>query len=179
MQINSTLPSRYVGMNHDITTYTLLPILRFVLDEKFQRNASKFAIFDLYENPKLLFPFFISCYVLYIFTSRNGKRKKQLWVFVYLYQICHILKRFAGTFCRAQTLNLGGVYNVHTQVVEVSTQIFQATGWLCSSLLCWLQKKNNKISLSNIGIYKIHHNYCTVTRDLVGNIILSGLRKLA
>ena len=35
------------------------PISGFVLDEKFQRNASKFAIFYVYENPKLLFPFFI------------------------------------------------------------------------------------------------------------------------
>ena len=35
---------------------------RFMLDEKFQRNASKFDIFYIYENPKLFFPFFISCY---------------------------------------------------------------------------------------------------------------------
>ena len=45
---------------------TLLPILRFVLDEKFQQNASKFAIFYIYENPKLLFPFFISCYFIFL-----------------------------------------------------------------------------------------------------------------
>ena len=33
---------------------SLLLILRFVLDEKFQWNASKFAIFYIvYENPKL------------------------------------------------------------------------------------------------------------------------------
>ena len=30
---------------------------RFVLDEMTQWNASKFAIFYIYENPKLLFPF--------------------------------------------------------------------------------------------------------------------------
>ena len=30
---------------------------RFMLDEKFQRNTSKFAIFYIYKNPKLLFPF--------------------------------------------------------------------------------------------------------------------------
>ena len=39
---------------------SLLPISGFVLEEKFQRNASKFGIFYIYENPKLLFPFFIS-----------------------------------------------------------------------------------------------------------------------
>ena len=39
--------------------------VRHVLDEKFQRNASKFAIFYVYENPKLPFPFFISCYTLF------------------------------------------------------------------------------------------------------------------
>ena len=45
---------------------SLLPISEFVLDEKFQRKASKFAIFYiLYENPKLLFPFFISCYFMF------------------------------------------------------------------------------------------------------------------
>ena len=30
-----------------------------------QRNASKFAIFYIFENPKLLFPFFISCYFIF------------------------------------------------------------------------------------------------------------------
>ena len=38
---------------------------RFMLDEKFQRNASKFAIIYMYKNPKLLFPFFISCYFIF------------------------------------------------------------------------------------------------------------------
>ena len=37
----------------------LLPI------SEFQRNASKFAIYYIYENPKLLFPFFISCYLAF------------------------------------------------------------------------------------------------------------------
>ena len=32
-----------------------------MLDEMPQGNASKFVIFYTYENPKLLFPFFISC----------------------------------------------------------------------------------------------------------------------
>ena len=41
--------------------------------------------------------------------ARNEKRKKQLWVFVYLYKIWQILKHFAGTFRRAQTLKLRGV----------------------------------------------------------------------
>ena len=44
-----------------------------MLDEKFQQNALKFAIFDIYE----------------------------IW---------QIFKRFTGTFRRAQTLKLGGVY---------------------------------------------------------------------
>ena len=54
-------------MNFDklISKGALLPISGFVLDEKFQRNASKFAIFYIYENPKLLFPFFISCYFIF------------------------------------------------------------------------------------------------------------------
>ena len=38
---------------------------RFMLDEKFQRNASKFAIFYIYEYPKLLFLFFISCHFIF------------------------------------------------------------------------------------------------------------------
>ena len=46
---NSTSPEC-----QEIVYITLLPILRFVLDKKFQRNASKFAIFCIYENAKLL-----------------------------------------------------------------------------------------------------------------------------
>ena len=37
---------------------------RFMLDEKFQWNSSNFAIFQIYENSKLLFPFFTSCFSL-------------------------------------------------------------------------------------------------------------------
>ena len=44
------------------TTRSLLPISEFVLDEMLQQTASKFAIFYIYENPKLPFLFFISCY---------------------------------------------------------------------------------------------------------------------
>ena len=32
-----------------------------MLDEMTQQNASKFAIFYEYENPKMLFPFIILC----------------------------------------------------------------------------------------------------------------------
>ena len=56
---NSTSPEC-----QEIVYITLLPILRFVLDKKFQRNASKFTIFYIYENPKLLFPVLISCYFI-------------------------------------------------------------------------------------------------------------------
>ena len=38
---------------------------KFMLDEMFQQNASKFGIFYIYENPKLLFPFFILCYFIF------------------------------------------------------------------------------------------------------------------
>ena len=38
---------------------------KFILDEMTRRNASKFAIFYIYENPKFLFPFFISCMDLF------------------------------------------------------------------------------------------------------------------
>ena len=50
---------------------SLLPILTFVLDKKFQRNASKFAI-------KFSF-----C-ATYAYVAQNEKRKKQLWVFLYI-----------------------------------------------------------------------------------------------
>ena len=51
---------------------SLLPISVFVLDEKFHRNASKFAIFHIYENPKMLFPFFISCYFIFFPNECHG-----------------------------------------------------------------------------------------------------------
>ena len=38
---------------------------RFLLDEMTLRNASQFAIFYIYENPKLLFPFLTSCYLIF------------------------------------------------------------------------------------------------------------------
>ena len=41
--------------------WSLLQISEFYLYEKYQRNASKFAIFYVY----LLFPFFISCYFIF------------------------------------------------------------------------------------------------------------------
>ena len=41
----------YLGVTHHLSNSTLLPISEFVLGEKFQQNASKFAIFDIYENP--------------------------------------------------------------------------------------------------------------------------------
>ena len=43
----------------------------FRLDQKFLRNASKFAIFHAYKNPKLLFPIFISCYQPYFFHNES------------------------------------------------------------------------------------------------------------
>ena len=45
-----------------IAAYALFRKKRFMLDEKFQQIASTFAIYYIYENPKLLFPFFILCY---------------------------------------------------------------------------------------------------------------------
>ena len=33
-----------------------------------------------------------------------------------IYKIWQILKRFAGTFCQAQTLKLGGVYQIGNDV---------------------------------------------------------------
>ena len=47
-------------------TQSLLPISEFVLDEMFQQNASKFARFYIYQNPKLLSPFFISCNFMFL-----------------------------------------------------------------------------------------------------------------
>ena len=36
-----------------------------MLDEMTQQNTSKFATFYIYENPKLIFPVFISCYFIF------------------------------------------------------------------------------------------------------------------
>ena len=74
-------------------------------------------------KPKVAFSVFISGYFIFLPNecpglwrqrkkykiAQNEKRKKQIWVFIYLYEIWEILKCFAGTFRRAQTLNLGGV----------------------------------------------------------------------
>ena len=73
----------------------------FMLDEMFRRNASKFAIFYIYENPKLLFLFFISCNFMFLPNECPGlcrhrpghllgknlklhemKTKKTTWVFL-------------------------------------------------------------------------------------------------
>ena len=72
-----------------------------MLDEMTCRNASKFAIFYIHENPKLLLPFFISCNFMFVpyecpvlcrhrpgyslgknKVARNEERKK-LWGFTY------------------------------------------------------------------------------------------------
>ena len=47
-------------------TRSLLQISEFVLDKKLQQNASKFAIFYIFENPKVLFLLFISCYFIFL-----------------------------------------------------------------------------------------------------------------
>ena len=44
---------------------SLLQISGFVLNEKFQRNASKITIFYIHVNPKLLFPSFILFYFIF------------------------------------------------------------------------------------------------------------------
>ena len=63
---NADLKKYYCTINI-FHTASLLPISGFVLDKKFQRNASKFAIFYLvYQNPKLLFPFFIWCNFMFL-----------------------------------------------------------------------------------------------------------------
>ena len=50
------LMSNFIKTKRNRTAITHFPILEFVIDEKFQQNASKFAIFYIYESPKLLFP---------------------------------------------------------------------------------------------------------------------------
>ena len=39
-----------------------------------RRNASKFAIYYIYQNPKLLFPFFISCYYIFSLVQSTQTR---------------------------------------------------------------------------------------------------------
>ena len=64
-----------------------------MLDEMTWQKTSKFAIFDMCKNPKLLFPFFIFHLLLLFFpyvnidqgknkVTQNEKWKKQLWLFV-------------------------------------------------------------------------------------------------
>ena len=52
------------GWKDKVENTPLIPISGFVLDKMFQRNASNFAIFYMYEKPKLLFPLFTSCYFI-------------------------------------------------------------------------------------------------------------------
>ena len=63
----SNIMSIWSGKNTltSLVSYSLFRNKRFMLDEMTWRNASKFAIFHIYENPKLLFPFFISCYFIF------------------------------------------------------------------------------------------------------------------
>ena len=92
----------------------------FVLDEKFQRNASKFAIFYIYVNPKLLFCLLFHATLLFSLMNAlvyddidqgsctKCKTEKATSGF-HMYKIWQILTRFAGIFRQAQTLKLGGV----------------------------------------------------------------------
>ena len=48
-----------------VHTIALFRKKRFMLDEMIRWNASKFAKIYIYENPKLLFPFFILCYFIF------------------------------------------------------------------------------------------------------------------
>ena len=88
-----------------------------MLDEMILRNASKIAIFHiLYKNPNLLFPFSISCYFTFFLmnalvykVARNKKNPEKAALSFHVYKIWQILKHFAGTFCRAQTLKFVGV----------------------------------------------------------------------
>ena len=54
------------GWKDKVENTPLIPISGFVLDKMFQRNASNFAIFYIFENSKLTFPFFISCYFIFL-----------------------------------------------------------------------------------------------------------------
>ena len=68
-----------------------------MLDEMTWQNASKFAIFYIYENPKLHFSFRATLFFPLMNAldyvdrdqgihkvAQHEKRKKQLWVFVYI-----------------------------------------------------------------------------------------------
>ena len=51
---------------------TLFKNMWFLFDEMTKRNTSKFAIFNIYKNPKLLFPFFISSYLTFFPNECHG-----------------------------------------------------------------------------------------------------------
>ena len=92
-----------------------------MLDEMTWRNASKFAIFLEYENPKLLFPFFILCNLIFLpnecpglyqhgpghslgeknKVARNEKQNKKKHLGFHIQKIWQILKRFARLFHQA------------------------------------------------------------------------------
>ena len=45
--------------------------MKFMLDEMTYQNASKFAIFLVYENPHIFFTFVISCYLIFSLINDN------------------------------------------------------------------------------------------------------------
>ena len=89
-----------------------------MLEEKFLQNASKFAIFYiLFENPRLLFQFFVSCYFCFFPNecpglcshrpghSLGGKIKwhemKNATLGFRMFKIWQNLKHFASAFHQA------------------------------------------------------------------------------
>ena len=65
--INSKNNAIYTSVTCALGT-TLFPISEFVLDEKFQGKTSKFSTFyGSFKNPKLSFPFFRLCAILFLF----------------------------------------------------------------------------------------------------------------
>ena len=73
--------------------YSFLPISEFLFNEKFQQNTSIITHILYVRKPKLTISSFhyINLWPSYI----------KIW---------QILKRFTGTYCREQSLKLGGVY---------------------------------------------------------------------
>ena len=97
-------PSYYIPL----TISSLLTISRFLPDEKFQRNDSKFAILLEYENPySFFFSFFISSYFIF---SPNNECPGLCQHRFHIPKVWQILKHFAGIFHRAQTLKLRRVF---------------------------------------------------------------------
>ena len=90
-----------------------------MLDEMTLQNPSKFAIFYIYENPKLLFPFFISCYFTFSPNEcpglcRHGPghslgkniklqemKNEKNYIGFLVHEIWQILKDFARSFHQA------------------------------------------------------------------------------